>query len=163
MQNDRDLEQNEVDDCLSLIPEIARLLNMSVSAVKRYPNDIQHILCEIYANNYKADEITLKQVLGQVVQLNAETEREIEQTKKAVPKQEHQKKHILSQSSLSDKQMRESERITLEQQRKKFTSSQGFLSREQIRKNARIISEKYQLQRTQALENERISKNENGG
>ncbi len=101
----------------SLLPEIANLLNMSVSSVERYPNDIQKTLCDIYTDYYHSDEITIKQALGRVVQLNAETEKQIEQAKQKMPKQEQEKKKL---------------------------SAQALLSREQILINAKIIAEKNQ-------------------
>ena len=63
----------------SLLPEIANLLNMSVSSIEKYPADIQKALCNIYTDNYYSDQITIKQALGRVVQLNTETEKQIEQ------------------------------------------------------------------------------------
>lgn len=140
MLNDKDLEQVEADNYLSLIPEIARLLNMSVSAVKRYPNDIQHILCEIYANNYKADEITLKQALGQVVQLNTETEQEI---KNSVSDFEKTDKDISQKNNESRRVQQE-----FQEQGKK----RALLTREQIIRNAKIIRDNYYRQQRQFIE-----------
>lgn len=102
----------------SLLPEIAKILNQSVSSLERYPTDIQRALCDIYIDNYHSDDITIKQALGQVVQLNSETEKQIEQAKKETPA----------------KQEREN----------KTNTAQSFLSRDLIMENARIISEKYQ-------------------
>lgn len=101
----------------SLLPEIANLLNTSVTAIEKYPSDIQKTLCHIYANNYHSDQITIKQVLGRVVQLNSETEKQIEQAKQKAPDQEQESKKL---------------------------SAQALLSREQILRNARIIAEKNQ-------------------
>lgn len=115
----------------SLLPEIANLLNVSVSVIERYPADIQRALCDTYTDYYNSDQITIKQALGRVVQLNSETERQIEQSKQAAPQEEQNKK----------------------------LSAQAVLSREQILNSARIIAEKnqggYNRQNAQAIRKER--------
>ena len=114
----------------SLLPEIANLLNVSVSVIERYPADIQRALCDTYTDYYHSDQITIKQALGRVVQLNSETERQIEQSKQAAPQEEQNKK----------------------------LSAQVVLSREQILNSARIIAEKnqdgYNRQNAQAIRKE---------
>lgn len=114
----------------SLLPEIANLLNVSVSVIERYPADIQRALCDTYTDYYNSDQITIKQALGRVVQLNSETERQIEQSKQAAPQEQNKK-----------------------------LSSQVVLSREQILNSARIIAEKnqdgYNRQNAQAIRKER--------
>ncbi len=85
----------------SSLPEIANLLNTSVSAIEKYPSDIQKALCHIYADNYHSNQITIKQALGRVVQLNTETEKQIEQTKQKVPDQEQESKKLSAQALLS--------------------------------------------------------------
>ena len=115
----------------SLLPEIANLLNVSVSVIERYPADIQRALCDTYTDYYNSDQITIKQALGRVVQLNSETERQIEQSKQAAPQEEQNKK----------------------------LSAQAVLSREQILNSAKIIAEKnqggYNRQNAQAIRKER--------
>lgn len=122
----------------SLLPEISNLLNVSISVIERYPADIQKALCDIYTDNYHSDDITVKQALGQVVQLNSETEKQITQAKQAAPQQE--------------------------QKNKKF-SAQAVLSREQILRNTRIIAERkqndYNRQQAQYEEKERMNRRYN--
>ena len=116
----------------SLLPEIANLLNTSVTAIEKYPSDIQKALCHIYADNYYSDQITIKQALGRVVQLNGETEKQIEQAKQKAPDQEQESKKL---------------------------SAQALLSREQILKNARIIAEKNQQRNDRQVQSvERVQK-----
>ena len=116
----------------SLLPEIAKILNQSVSSLERYPTDIQKALCDIYTDNYHSDDITIKQALGRVVQLNTETEKQIEQAKQNAPNQEQESKKL---------------------------SAQALLSREQILKNAKIIAEKNQQMNNRKVQSvERVHK-----
>ena len=116
----------------SLLPEIAKILNQSVSSLERYPTDIQKALCDIYTDNYHSDDITIKQALGRVVQLNTETEKQIEQAKQKAPDQEQESKKL---------------------------SAQALLSREQILKNAKIIAEKNQQMNNRKVQSvERVHK-----
>ena len=116
----------------SLLPEIANLLNTSVSSIEKYPTDIQKALCHIYEDNYHSDQITIKQALGRVVQLNSETERQIKQAKQEAPNQEQESKKL---------------------------SAQALLSREQILKNAKIIAEKNQQRNNRKVQSvERVHK-----
>ena len=122
----------------SLLPEIAKILNQSVSSLERYPTDIQKALCDIYTDNYHSDDITIKQALGRVVQLNTETEKQIEQAKQKAPDQEQESKKL---------------------------SAQALLSREQILKNAKIIAEKNQQRnnrQAQSVEYEQPVRKYNG-
>lgn len=122
----------------SLLPEIANLMNTSVSAIERYPTDIQQALCKIYTDNYHSDQLTIQQVLGRVVQLNSETEKQIEQAKQKAPDQEQERKKL---------------------------SAQALLSREQILKNAKIIAEKNQQRnnrQAQSVEYEQTERKFNG-
>lgn len=99
----------------SLLPEIARLLNISVSMIERYPSDIKTALCDIYTDHYHSDSITIKQALSQVVQLNAETQKQIEQAKQKEPQQQEQlTKKLSTQAVLSREQILESGRILAE-------------------------------------------------
>ena len=122
----------------SLLPEIANLLNMSVSSIEKYPADIQKALCNIYTDNYYSDQITIKLALGRVVQLNTETEKQIEQAKQKAPDQEQESKKL---------------------------SAQSLLSREQILINAKIIAEKNQhrnYSQAQSVEYEQPVRKYNG-
>ncbi len=115
MERKIDFSKNE--NYLSLLPEIAQILNMSVSSIKRFPYDIQQTLCSTYVNNYHSDSISIKRELSKVFQLNAETDREIDNSKRNEPVEE------------------------------KEISLAAIFCREQISKNAKIIEEKYHQDR----------------
>lgn len=128
MNRQRKLDNLNSESYQSMLPEIANILNISVSSIEKYPTDIQKVLCNIYTDNYHSDQITIKQALGRVVQLNTETEKQIEHS--------------------------EQQESNQEQERKKL-SAQALLSREQILKNAKIITEKNQqrnYQQAQSVE-----------
>lgn len=127
MNRQRQLNHNsDPERYKSLLPEIANLLNTSVSAIERYPTDIQQALCKIYTDNYHSDQLTIQQALGRVVQLNSETEKQIEQAKQQALHQE--------------------------QENKRF-SAQAVLSRELIMESAKIIAEKNQQRNNRQLQN----------
>ncbi len=60
-------------DYKALLPEIAEMLNMSVSALEKRPSDVQMMLAQIYTANSSADSATIREALGQVVELNTAT------------------------------------------------------------------------------------------
>lgn len=183
MEKQKTIDNITPENYKSLLPEIANLLNLSVSAVERYPTDIQMALCNTYVNNYKSDEIVIKQALGQIVQLNGKTETEIkrysvnssknknaEQQKESVSdelfaeeiKQLQKTDHENHQKAYENEKKTETEKHI--QNSKKKYSTKGFLSREQIIKNAKIISEKYngQYKQSTEIENEQVLKKQNG-
>ena len=57
----------------ALLPEIAEMLNTSVSALENRPSDVQIMLAQIYIANSSADSATIREALGQVVELNTAT------------------------------------------------------------------------------------------
>lgn len=69
----------EANNYSALFPEIALLLNVSVKSIESRPVDIQMMLAQIYINNCNADSIAIKEALGQVIELNAITQKEIMQ------------------------------------------------------------------------------------
>lgn len=128
MNRQRQLNHNsDPESYRSLLPEIANLLNTSVSYIEKYPTDIQKTLCEVYIAHFDSNEIIIKQALGQVIQLNTETEKQIEQAKQQALHQE--------------------------QENKRF-SAQAVLSRELIMESAKIIAEKNQQRNNRQLQNE---------
>ena len=92
---------SDAESYKSLLPEIADLLNTSVSSIEKYPTDIQKMLCEVYISNYHSDEISIKQALGQIVRLNTETERQIKQIQQNAVDQEQERKKPSAQAVLS--------------------------------------------------------------
>lgn len=115
MQRYLSKDSSDPENYKSLIPEVANLLNVSVSTIENYPSDIQKALCDIYVDYYRSDEITVKQVLKRVVQLNSETENQIEKSNYETSQKEQESKKL---------------------------SAQSLLSREQIARNAKAISER---------------------
>lgn len=111
-------------------------------------------MCEIYANNYKADEITLKQALGQVVQLNSETEQEIKNSTYASEKAKKVDKVISHKHN-------ENNQIQQEHQKVK---KRALLTREQVVRNAKIIRDNYynQQQGQFVEQNEQIERKKQG-
>lgn len=128
---ERKIDYTESENYLSLIPEIAQILNMSVSSVKSFPNDIQQALCSTYVNNYHSDPISIKQELGRIIHLNAETEKEIDNPKRNCTAG------------------------------KKEISLSSIFSREQISRNAKIIEEKYRQDRVSDMVRENAESGDN--
>ena len=60
-------------DYKALLPEIAEMLNTSVSALEKRPSDVQMMLAQIYIANSSADSVTIREALGQVIELNTAT------------------------------------------------------------------------------------------
>jgi len=71
------------DEYKALFPEIARLLNTSISALERHPADQQLLLTTVYKNYCYADDTTIREALRSVIQLNRETERDIDAARSA--------------------------------------------------------------------------------
>ena len=65
-----------------LLPEIAEILNMSVTEIESRPADIQQMLCHIYKRNDQSDKPTIQKALGEVISLNIKTRKEIETAEK---------------------------------------------------------------------------------
>lgn len=74
MQKERILENpdNGNDDLNLILPEIAKLLNVSVSNLEHYPFDLRKIICQIYIDSYDSDDDSKRSALCQVISLNAE-------------------------------------------------------------------------------------------
>ena len=125
MQRYLSKDNSNPENYKSLFPEIANLLNTSVSVIERYPNDIQRALCEIYTENYHSDQITIKQALGRVVQLNSETENQIKQAKQSAPQQEQENKKLSAQAVLSREQILNSARIIAENNQDGYSNRQA--------------------------------------
>lgn len=129
---ERKIDYTDSENYLSLIPEIAQILNVSVSSVKNFPHDIQQALCSIYVNNYHSDPISVKQELGRIIDLNAETEREIDDSKR-------------NDCTAGKKEI----------------SLSSIFSREQISKNAKLIEEKYRQDKISVAVREKAESGDN--
>lgn len=62
----------------SLLPEIANTLNCSVGELEERPFDVQIALAQTYVNVSSADELTIKVALSQIIELNTQTQTEID-------------------------------------------------------------------------------------
>jgi hypothetical protein len=71
MEQQRILNQPEnTDDYTSLLPEIAELLNVTISTLEHYPTDMKMLICQTYINNYPLDSNDTKQALLNVINLD---------------------------------------------------------------------------------------------
>lgn len=61
----------------ALLPEIAELMNMSVSELESKPQDIKEMLVSMYTANYFSDPATLQESLADIINPNPQTEKEI--------------------------------------------------------------------------------------
>lgn len=62
----------------SLLPEIANTLNCSIGELEERPFDVQIALAQTYVNVSSADELTIKVALSQIIELNTQTQTEID-------------------------------------------------------------------------------------
>lgn len=132
MNRQRQLNHNsDPESYRSLLPEIANLLNTSVSYIEKYPTDIQKTLCEVYIAHFDSNEIIIKQALGQVVQLNTETEKQIEQAKQQALHQEQENKRSSAQAVLSRELIMESAKIIAEKNQRSYQGQAHSVEYEQ--------------------------------
>ncbi|HBM99015.1 MAG TPA: hypothetical protein DD413_06265 [Ruminococcus sp.] len=118
-------EQNSDYD--RLLPEIAELMNVSVSQLENYPRDMQMFLCQTYINNYQLDKEAAKLALCNVINLNIPSE-----------PQNPKKENLLQKTS----QERQDKLLPAcdEWNNEKRTF---HISRKQILHNAKVISDNY--------------------
>lgn len=130
---ERTLEnQKSLQDYSTLLPEIADLLNVSVSTLEHYPTDMQAMVCQIYINNYHLDEVSTIQAIGNVLNLNIDTENHIENNKAI--------------------ELEKSEKPSQEKYNSCDAEKSSILSRKQIIRNAKIISRKTSSNRANSIE-----------
>lgn len=120
---ERSLEYpNNNPDYKALLPEIAELLNVSVSTLENYPTDMQAMVCQIYVNNYHLDEVSTIQAIGNALDLNIDAKKQIE--------------------SIKALELEKSEKASQEKDHSCDAEKNSILSRKQIVRNAKIISRK---------------------
>lgn len=124
----REHSVNEIkeNDYKTLLPQVAQLLNVSVSKLESYPADMQMFLCQTYINNYNLSDEAAKQALCSVINLEPTENRQISEQ----PQHEHAKK--VSQEEKQDNILPSCD--TKPQENKTF-----FISRKQILQNAKVI------------------------
>lgn len=78
----------------SLIPEIADVMEMSVSEIESKPIDIQNMLILDYTNNYFSDPATLQESLSTILNPNYETEKNLQNKKDLTKEKENPLKSV---------------------------------------------------------------------
>lgn len=121
---------------LALLPEIAKSLNVSVSSLESRPLDVQMMLAQVYINNYYADNIAIKEALGQVVELNTVTENEIEQAKQIEMSANNtpERRKGISEEEKTLSNVAAVEQINLQEQRQNIVREEqrtAYISRQQ--------------------------------
>lgn len=125
MERERSIDEVSNNGYQSLLPEIAELMNVSVSKLENYPRDMQMFLCQTYINNYNLTDESAKQALCSVINLEStENKHIVEQLEP-----EHAEK-----VSQEEKQNNLLSYDTKVQEDKTF-----FISRKQILQNAKLI------------------------
>lgn len=109
MQRERVIENpdNADDELNVLLPEIAKLLNVSVSSLEHYPSDLRRLICQIYIDSYDSDNASKRSALSQVISLNTEhlnaqtiRQNTIKQAAKQQNNQTSEKKYILTRRTI---------------------------------------------------------------
>lgn len=134
----------------ALLPEIAEMLNTSVSALESRPSDVQMMLAQIYIANSSADSATIREALGQVVELNTATrdaiarEREqiAQQTALEIQREADRQKAIAEQESLRSGSAEDSVCIRPNIPATAERPQKGYISRQQRNKMAQQLRSK---------------------
>lgn len=126
MQREHSIFELEGNEYQRLLPEIAEMLNVSVSTLETYPVDMQIFLCQTYINNYNLSDEAAKQALYSVINLEPTENRQIAEPQQ----QEHAKK--VSQEEKQANSLPSCD--TKSQENKTF-----FISRKQILQNVKVI------------------------
>jgi hypothetical protein len=136
MERERSIpEENKDIEKEKLLPEIAEILNISISQLEQYPADVQLILCQTYINECKFGKDDVAKILNQVINLDIDNIGIIKEVKELNPP------NLDNELSESDKKVNQNKRTYL-------------ISRNQIIENARKIAElnsKQQLQQTEQI------------
>ena len=140
MERERSRE-NQSPNTDKLLPEIAELLNTSISQLEQYPRDMQLILCQAYINNCELGKDDVAETLNGIVNLDID-----EVGIKEVEKQQD--------NTAVDNELRQTE-VTERKNKRSF-----LLSRNQILQNAKTISEQGSKQYDRQQQ-EQISRNDN--
>ena len=154
----------------ALLPEIAEMLNTSVSALENRPSDVQMMLAQIYTANSSADSATIREALGQVVELNTATRdanaREREQQLAQQNALENQReadrqKVIAEQESLRSGAAEDSVCIRPNIPATAERPQKGYITRQQRNRMAQELrSKQKQTSAQERLPEERVRKND---
>lgn len=82
------------DGCRVLLPEIAEILNTSVSFLKSRPDEVQEGICKAYVNLWYCNANTIKRELSDMLKINFSVEHDVEKQRKPVEiiSQNHEQK-----------------------------------------------------------------------
>lgn len=156
------------DDYKVLLPEIAEMLNTSVSALESRPSDVQMMLAQIYIANSTADSATIRAALGQVVELNTATQDTIAR----------EREQLAQQTALESQREAERQKVIAEQERLRSDTTEdyvcirptvpaashpqkGYITRQQRNKMAQELrSKQKQTAAQERFPEERVRKNE---
>ncbi len=101
----------EVQPDKSLLPEIATLMNMSVSELESKPQDIQNGLILNYTNSYMSDTESLREQMSEVISPNAQIQGEIVAEKEKKQELSGDKREDMSAARQTDKLAKEANEI----------------------------------------------------
>lgn len=136
MERERSIpEENKDIEKEKLLPEIAEILNISISQLEQYPADVQLILCQTYINECELGKDDIANALNQIINLDIDSIGITKEDRKADPP------NIEKELKEADKNKSQNKRNYL-------------ISRNQIIENARKIAElnsKQQLQQTEQI------------
>lgn len=121
--------QGSEDEILVLLPEIADILDTSVSRLRKNPADVQERLAETYINYWHSDDQTILKALKNVLVFDREAEIKLDtaaaqkQAPAAVMEQPHTEKQHSEQENQIKKQ-------------REMQKTGGFFSRERLRRES---------------------------
>ena len=141
MKRERSRE-NQSPNTDKLLPEIAELLNTSISQLEQYPRDMQLILCQAYINNCELGKDEAAKALNGIVNLDI-----YEVGIKEIEKQQD--------NTAVDNELRQTE-VTERKNKRSF-----LLSRNQILQNARTIADNDKSKQYDRQQPENITRNNN--
>lgn len=141
MERERSIpEENKDIEKEKLLPEIAEILNISISQLEQYPADVQLILCQTYINECELGKDDIANALNQIINLDIDSIGITKEDRKADPP------NIEKELKEADKNKSQNKRNYL-------------ISRNQIIENARKIAELNSKQQLHQLE--QINRNNN--
>lgn len=98
MERERSRE-NQSPNTDKLLPEIAELLNTSISQLEQYPRDMQLILCQAYINNCELGKDEAAKALNSIVKCdNQAVEKDLQQSE--VKERINKRSYLLSRNQI---------------------------------------------------------------
>lgn len=133
------------EEYMTLLPEIADVLNTSVTALNEESRDIRLLLAQTYADLWHSDDVTIKQALGRVLDLNPETEKEVQEhflsklnegntPEKQTAVYDDEKCHAAAVQAEADEYSGQRDRVSVEEGRTAYFARE-FLRRETQKKS----------------------------